>query len=174
MKKMAEANKIAQLTGWDVVKVVQAMATGDGLGQLIEDLNQSANVAGHNAYEINGLVEVLGGLQAGFYGGASAVEVQRRTLADYARTAGRATGETDKLGNEIREMPDGKKIVIDAKTGEAYEEIDALEKKKIPTKTVPVKADTSEFDAAVRRIQRTRIKVNGEVVYKTQNGRLLQ
>ena len=41
-----------------------------------------------------------------------------------------------------------KKIVIDAQTKTAYEDIDALEKRRIATKEVVIKArrDTSEWD----------------------------
>ena len=177
VEKMAQANRIAQLTGWDVVKVVQALATGDGLGQLREDLDQSAKAAGNNAYEINGLVRMLGGLQEGFYEGADAAEVNRRALADYTRETGRATGQTDKLGNAIYEMPGGKQIIIDARTGEAYEDIEALERKKLRPKTVPIKGDTSGIDAQLAKYRNKTItvgKIRAGAIVAPDGRRLLQ
>ncbi|MFS0714099.1 hypothetical protein ABC195_09450 [Microbacterium sp. 2P01SA-2] len=68
-------------------------------------------------------------------------------LYDYATSAGTATEETDDLGNKIYELPDGKKIVVDAKTQRAYEDIDALERQQVSNKTFSVEVD----DAAARR-----------------------
>lgn len=67
-----------------------------------------------------------------------------RALGDYAKEAGVATGKTDSLGNAIYELPDSKQIVVDAKTGRAYEDIEALDRKKLGDKTVDVKVKVDD------------------------------
>lgn len=81
-------------------------------------------------------------------------------LYTYSTNVGVATGATDDLGNQIYELPDGKEIVIDAKTQTAYQDIDALERKKITEKTVRFRVDDSEI-----RDWRVPLKV-GTVNYK--------
>lgn len=78
--------------------------------------------------------------------GQAQAENAARALGTYAASVGTATGATDELGNSIVALPDGKEVVIDAQTGKAYEDLDALEKKAIPEKTAKAKADTSAAD----------------------------
>lgn len=70
-------------------------------------------------------------------------------LAGYAERVGVATGKTDKLGNAIYKLPDETEIVIDAKTGRAYEDLTAVEKKarNLPDGKVRVRVD----DLAIRQ-----------------------
>jgi hypothetical protein len=69
-------------------------------------------------------------------------------LFDYASRVGEATDQVDDLGNKIVKLPDGKEIVVDAKTQTAYEDLDAIEKRELAEKTVRVRAviDTSAWD----------------------------
>ncbi len=87
-----------------------------------------------------------------------------QALYSYATSAGKATGETDDLGNAIYELPDETEIVVDAKTKRAYEDIDALEKKaNSKTGTIKVRVD----DSAVRRYVPPTLR--GTVVYTASN-----
>lgn len=71
-----------------------------------------------------------------------------QALYDYAVRTGEATEETDDLGNKIIQLPDGKQIVIDADTKTAYEDLDALENRKLSDKTVTIhtRVDSSGWD----------------------------
>ena len=91
--------------------------------------------------ELNG---VLLGTTQGFQRGAIAAEADAKAMGRYAKEVGTATGETDDLGNAIYELPDGKQVVIDAKTDQAYEDIDAIEKKKLSDKSTTVKVHVDD------------------------------
>ena len=81
-------------------------------------------------------------------------EAQRRAsnaesaLFNYAKTAGVATGKTDDLGNAIYKLPDETEVVVDARTGKAYQDLDAIERKtkRLPDGTIRLTVD----DRAVR------------------------
>jgi len=83
-------------------------------------------------------------------------------LYRYASQVGTATKETDDLGNAIVTLPDGKEIVVDAKTKRAYEDLDALERKKLNEKKLPVGVRDNtrrEVDRIVSRIANTRVNI---------------
>lgn len=118
--------------------------------------------------EVERGTEALGLQNDAMREGRTRAENAAGAMFRYAQRVGKATGETDKLGNKIIRLPDGKEIVIDAKTGRAYEDIETLEKKKIADKTatVDVKVNdktTAEVDRIVSRINRrtARITING-------------
>jgi len=79
--------------------------------------------------------------------GAEQDRARERAIYDYTTAVGTATGETDDLGNAIYKLPDGKEIVVDAKTKKAYEDLDAIEHKKLTEKTATVRmrVDDSEL-----------------------------
>jgi len=69
-----------------------------------------------------------------------------QALYEYTVRTGKATDKTDELGNAIYELPDGTEIVVDAKTKQAYEDIEALEKK------AKAKKGTVTFDVNSRAV----------------------
>lgn len=137
---------IATVSGWKQKDVLKALATGDGLPALTKAFDDGANstlVAGRRVLELQGSLE---GAAQGFDLAAHGAELNARALYDLASQAGAATGEVDDLGNAVVTMPDGKKIVIDADTKTAYEDIDAIEKLQLSEKTVKLVPE----DSAVR------------------------
>lgn len=76
--------------------------------------------------------------------GAEQARNYAKGLYDYTVATGKATDETDDLGNKIYELPDGKQIVVDAKTKTAYEDLDALERKKLSDKNVNVRVNVDD------------------------------
>lgn len=88
---------------------------------------------------------------------SDAADIYARKLAEQAVTTGTLTGEVDGLGNAIYELPDGKQVVVDAETGQAYEDLEAIQTKTIPDKTVKVKVDTSEWDRWTPQLKTGRV-----------------
>lgn len=161
---LKDVQDIATVSGWKQVDVVKALATGEGLPSLWKAFEDGANATTIATGRVLELEGALQGTQQGFDLSAGAAQLQASALYDLAVQAGVATGEVDDLGNAIVTMPDGKTVVMDAETQQAYEDIDALEKKQIANKTVKITADDSNvfaslaaMDAAFRR---TTLKVN--------------
>lgn len=79
---------------------------------------------------------------------------QAQMMADVYREAEGATEAVDEFGDTIISLPDGKKLYIDAETGQATEDVDAIENKVygIQDKTVRVNVDTAELDALRRSL----------------------
>lgn len=160
LKKITD---IATVSGWNQKAVLKALATGDGLPALTKAFDEGANstnVATGRVLELQG---VLDGTKQGLKTGAAAADLQAKALFDLAKKAGTATGEVDDLGNAILVMPDGKEVVIDANTATAYEDIDALEKRKLATKKVPVVADVSQMEWQIRNHKWPTVVLKGEV-----------
>lgn len=84
--------------------------------------------------------------------GAQGADIMSRWMVDAARSTAGAIEKTDKFGDSVITLPDGKQIYIDAETGQATADTDAIEKKiyGIPDKTVDIRAATSE---AIRAAQ---------------------
>lgn len=100
--------------------------------------------------------------------GADQAQNAATALHTYATRVGHATGETDKLGNKILLLPDGKEIVVDAKTKTAYVDLETFERRKLSDKSIGVKVrvDTSDWDNWTPK------RKQSSVVYGTQtNGR---
>jgi hypothetical protein len=119
--------------------VVKALATGDGLPALWKEFESGEHWGGMAAGRLVELESGLKGTQEGFELSAGAADLQSGALYDLVTAAGVATGEVDDLGNAIVEMPDGKTFVVDAETQTAYEDLDAIEAKKLSEKNVAVK-----------------------------------
>lgn len=137
---------IAAASGWAQLDVVKAMATGDGLPALFAAFEEGANTTGIATGRMLELEGALQGAQQGFDLAKSGADLQATALYDMATAAGVASGEVDDLGNKVVTMPDGKKVVIDAATKTAYEDIDALERRPIADKTMRLRLDSSEWD----------------------------
>lgn len=146
-EKFKQAQDLAKASGLSVVDTIDALASGgpklDTLTDAFHANNDQSNIALGRIVELD---KVLGATADGYISGADAAKIAAKANYDYAAAVGKATGETDDLGNAIVELPDGKQIVIDAKTETAYEDLDAIEKKKLSKKTLTIGVD----DSAVR------------------------
>lgn len=148
VESLKKIQDLATISGWDQKDVLTALATGDGLPALAKAFDEGANstsIASARALELQG---VLDGTAQGLTLAAAGADVQAKALYDLATQVGATTGEVDDLGNAIVTMPDGKEIVVDAETKTAYEDLDAIEKKNLTPKTVPVtvKLDSAAWD----------------------------
>lgn len=98
--------------------------------------------------------QAQGGIQADIY------SESLRLLAE--NTAG-TTSVVDEFGDTVYTLPDGKQIYIDAQTGKATENVDAIEKKVFSmttNKTIKIDADTTGVEGALRGLQGRTISVN--------------
>ncbi|EQM75920.1 MULTISPECIES: hypothetical protein [Microbacterium] len=104
----------------------------------------------------------------------TAKSVTSNFLLDAVREAGEATEAVDEFGNKLYTLPDGTEVVIDAKTGQAHQNVDRFKGDldgKIPTvktTTLQVNADLSGAEGALNRFisqnnGRT-LKINGRYV----------
>lgn len=161
---LKKVQDLATVSGWDQKAVLKALATGDGLPALAKAFDEGANSTNVQIGRLNELQGALDGTQQGFDLASGAAGLQAKALYDLARISGVATGEVDDLGNAIVKMPDGKEIVIDAQTQQAYEDVDAFEKRRISDKTATVKVNVD--DSAVRNYRPPTIHIPGQIVPK--------
>lgn len=100
--------------------------------------------------------------------GGNRADIYSESLRLLAENTAGATRVVDEFGDSVITLPDGKQVYIDAETGKATENVDAIEKKiySIPDghATVSVTADTSDVDRAMRRISGTTLKIGAKVV----------
>ncbi|MFM2720474.1 hypothetical protein [Microbacterium mcarthurae (nom. nud.)] len=86
-----------------------------------------------------------------------AMEIGRETadfvsqmMVDVARNTAGATESVDEFGDTVIVLPDGKKVYIDAETGRATQDVEAIEQKiygiQDKTATVRLRLDSSEWD----------------------------
>jgi hypothetical protein len=142
---LKKVQDIANVSGWEQKEVLKALATGDGLPALTKAFNDGANSTDVAIGRLNELQGSLDGTRQGFDLASTGADVQASALYDLAKASGEASGEVDLLGNAVVTMPDGKKIVIDAETKKAYEDIDTLERKKFSDKNVNVRMTLDDW-----------------------------
>lgn len=153
---------LANATGWQQVDVVKALATGDGIPALVQALNDAVGKTDISSSRLLELGGVLEGTAQGFDLARDAASLNGSALYDLAEAAGKATGEVDDLGNKIVEMPGGKKVVIDAETKTAYEDLDAIEQRQLTQKQVQVSVvdnASEEMNRIVRRLEGRTVKI---------------
>jgi hypothetical protein len=101
--------------------------------------------------------------QAKDMAGASAL-----AMIDQARATQGATEAVDEFGDTVITLPDGKQVYIDAETGQATQDVDAIDQKIYGIRdghsTVTVTADTSDVDRAMRRLSGTTLKIGARIV----------
>lgn len=173
--KWAQANFIAQQTGLDLSTVLSGLA-GDAedarrTSQEFSDVWEKipGNVDTQVMYDakasLEGVTAALDGAPDKIDAVSGAMSRNAERLFDYAASAGEATGKTDDLGNAIVRLPNGKEVVIDAKTQQAFEDINAVEQKQIAPKTATVNVGVNDqtgpaVDAIVRRINGRMSQIN--------------
>jgi len=148
-----------------------------------EEVNVIAGVFGDNLQHLNDYWKTLGTeAQTSQQKAADALDYTNDVLRKQIDAASDAGVEVDTLGNKLVTLGDGTEIFVDVETGKASLDVDKfkgdyddkveqMSGKKI---IASIDADASKFDAVVRRIQRTNVKINGQVVYKSASGQLLQ
>ncbi|QOC24399.1 hypothetical protein IC744_14030 [Microbacterium hominis] len=153
---------LSTASGWQQIDVVKALATGDGLPALTRAFQDHANETGISTSRNLELQGALEGAAQGFNLARDAAGLNQTALYDLATAAGKATGEVDDLGNKIIEMPGGKKVVVNAETRTAYEDLDAIERRQITQKQVEVSVvdrASEEMNRIVRRLEGRTVKI---------------
>lgn len=176
-EKLSRAQTIAGLSGLELSEVIAGMA--DPFGEMGRILDEEVNTALDGYKEksseskagIDGInesaaanVTLMESLRSAYEDhrgevglGAEAFDVfsdaaNRSEVANLraAAAAGEATVSVDVFGNAIYSLPDGREVTIDAETGVATEDVNALDSKiqGVQGKTVPmrVEVDTSAWD----------------------------
>jgi hypothetical protein len=187
VEKGDDVRKNAELWGVGVATAAAAMAgsqtaidqVSDSLGRQEEALK--ANAAGADNYAQNieaattGQSEANNSLMEGrraFDDLTGSMQLGRETasfvsqmLIDVARNTEGATETVDEFGDTVITLPDGKQVYIDAETGQATQDVDAIESRiyGIPDKTATVKVSVD--DSAVRYYERTTVlRIAGVVI----------
>lgn len=145
LKKIQDLSTASGLTQKEVLN---ALATGDGLPELTEAFEANALSTNIAMGRLNELEGVINGTREGFALSTDAAKLNDSALYDLATRVGIATGEFNELGQQIYKMPDGKEIVVNAKTQRAHEALNAIDDQKLPPKTLSVntKLNTSAVD----------------------------
>lgn len=94
----------------------------------------------------------LNGITGEMEQGAERASIMSDYLANLARTTEGATREVDEFGDSVYTLPDGTTVYVDAETGQATTNVDAIERRLygIPDGHATVYADTSPADRAVQ------------------------
>lgn len=198
-EKMAEAQKIVAATGTDLTTVLRGL-NGDmtdaetvskDLADARQDLadKQKANLDNNRPYmeglqeesqellkaedqwrKYNGALDEAGGKWA-VYADAAAQGLVR--IAESEVAAGRATKTIDEFGDTIYNLPDGKQIYIDAETGRATEDTEAIAQKifSVPDKTATVTVNvqdnaTAQMNGIISRLSGRSVTVGVGTVLK--------
>lgn len=111
----------------------QAVATRDGR-QALDDLNREIET------------------------GIGIADTYSQYLTDMARNTDGATHSVDEFGDSVYSLPDGTTVYVDAETGRATRDVDAIERRLygIPDATADVHVNTSSANDALTRWMRQR------------------
>lgn len=108
---------------------------------------------------------------------ADSLRSTTRLLLDEIDAAAGATRQTNEFGQTLYTLPDGKEIVVDAKTGQATTDVNTFkgEVDKIPAEkavTVRGTVDLSQVERDIRNFRSPTINIRGEI--RTANGRIIE
>lgn len=139
-----EAQSLAKMLGGDLALATRVLA---GDEQALEAARGAATTMMERqelgAYELNRALDEQSGVMQDAKQDARLISDQYYAMM---KSAGKATMEVDELGNELYTLPDGKQIVVDAKTGLASQNIERFKgdvdgiKRTVET-TVKVRVD---------------------------------
>lgn len=190
-EKFADATKAHELWGVSIETAVQAMAGSSSALREVDgaiaanrdELERQAEAQGGanretiQGYEINDIArESYAKLADEIEQGSQRLDVQSRILRDVAESTAGATSAVDEFGDTVVTLPDGKKIYIDAETGQATQDTEAIEKKVygIQDKSIGVTVDTAGADEQLSRfIAKYRSPIELNIFYKDQSGRFI-
>lgn len=119
--------------------------------------NQGLTALTQEAVQANKGREALDLLTGVMAKGATQADTYSYFLRDLADSTEGATRTVDEFGDTVVTLPDGKQIYIDAETGQATDNLDAIEAKaySLPQNaTIRVGADTSAANRALDDLQR--------------------
>jgi hypothetical protein len=117
-------------------------------------------------FELLEAAKALGGVTKAMEMGADQASVYSRLLIDQARNTEGATETVDEFGDTIIALPDGHQVYIDAETGQATDNVDAITAKiySVPSTTVKVNVDTSAFYGFLETLKSPRsIKIQADM-----------
>lgn len=169
-ERFAEATENAKLWGVSIDTAVAALAgspsalrdVSTAIDEQRDALDAQAKAQGGangetlKGYELNDIAaKKYSDLTGEIDKGADKADTYSRILRDVAENTKGATTEVDEFGDSVVTLPDGKKIYIDAETGKATQNVDAIENKVygLPssrTITIRAVADMSGIDQAMR------------------------
>lgn len=186
------ASKNAELWGVTVETAIAAMAgSQSALDDVSSSVEKQSDAAARAAVEAQKMAEASGGtlgvltqeeqkaaaaadalnlLTGEMDRGASQADVYSRLLADTARSTEGATEAVDEFGDTVVTLPDGKQVYIDAETGQATADVNAIEGKiyGIRDKQVRVgvssSVDRAAYDNFIREVRNTTIKIRGKII----------
>lgn len=118
--------------------------TGIQYPDLIDNLTETTLAASHGR---TALSEITGEMQRG----GEQADAYSRYLAQVAENTAGASTKVDEFGDKVTSLPDGTTIYIDAETGQATTDTDAIEKKiyGIQDKSVTIDALVSDAQRSI-------------------------
>lgn len=155
-EKYKQVTDLANVSGWDQVDVIDALASG---GPKLEKLTDAFAANGFTTMVASGRVReleaVLKATEEGYISGADAAALMERANYQYATSVGTATGEVDELGNAIYRLPDDTEVSVNAKTQRATEDIQRVE-----DKVAAVDGQEAVVNARVTGLDKVRIDLD--------------
>lgn len=181
-----EVKRNAELWGVGVATAAAAMAGSQtAIDQVSDSLDRQqsaleANAGGADNYAQNIEAATTGQSQANnsviegrkaFDELTGAMQLGKETasfvsqmMVDVARNTEGATETVDEFGDTVITLPDGKKVYVDAETGQATQDVEAIEQKiyGIPNKTATVNLVVNDRD--LRNYRPPTITIPGQIV----------
>lgn len=135
----------------------------------MEAQEKSSEGASHAAFDMQEKVERGADSMRKLTADMNAGAQQADTYSDYLRTMAAntegATSKVDKFGDTVYDLPDGTKVYVDAETGQATQDMNAIERKiyAVDGKTAKVKVtvDSSDWDNWTPKQKKASIVVSG-------------
>lgn len=164
-EKWQEAKKNAELWGTSVETAILAQAghaesmdqvsraldrQRDAYEQLISKPTENYEAREKDLSNLEAAVGAYDRLSNEMEQGRAQADVLSQAMINVARSTAGSTEEVDEFGDTVITLPDGKQVYIDAETGQATQDVDAIERKVygIQDHTVTVRAKVD--DSAVR------------------------
>jgi len=180
-EKYDKAAQAAKDWGVDVSVAVNAMA-GDAtaleiaqqsLADRTDKLNKALETTVVNAdgttqgfadiqAEVSRGADTMSALTGEMEEGQARAESYAESLGQLAVSTGVATGKVDDLGNKIYALPDGTEVVVDAVTGKAYQNLDAVENKAKQVDGTKATLRVEAWDNASAQVDRIIQRNNGK------------
>lgn len=160
-----DTNALAQAREGLAEKEAEVSAALEKAGGDLRGLNYETRTMRE---EVSAGTESLDALTGQMSAGWQQADVLSEALRLVAQNTKDATSTVDEFGDTVYTLPGGKQIYIDAETGQATENVTAIEQKiyGIPdgSSTVTVTADTSAVDNEIRRLSGTTLRIGTKFV----------
>lgn len=141
-----EALTAAQDAQWEAAKKSAGAPGGDPnsvYGAALEGMTSEATKGAESLKKLKGEIEA----------GAGQAATYSQYLIDMAKNTAGAQKSVDEFGDSLYALPDGTTIYVDAETGQATQNVDAIETKiyGLPDANLKVNLDTSPADASLQK-----------------------